>query len=76
MSDFESLKRDLVALSVADRQRVFDLVAALQQQQQQVRSPQGLQFDHFAFVGMWRDRPEMRNSTAWVRTIRQQQWRR
>ncbi|BAU15225.1 hypothetical protein LEP3755_57820 [Leptolyngbya sp. NIES-3755] len=26
-------------------------------------------------VGMWRDRPEMQDSTAWVRQLRQQQWR-
>jgi hypothetical protein len=26
------------------------------------------------FVGMWRDREEMADSTKWVRSIRQQHW--
>ncbi|MEM7536095.1 MAG: hypothetical protein AAF639_28190 [Chloroflexota bacterium] len=27
------------------------------------------------FVGMWKDREEMKDSTAWVREVRQTQWR-
>nr|VFJ57208.1 MAG: Predicted antitoxin, contains HTH domain [Candidatus Kentron sp. DK] len=27
-----------------------------------------------AFVGMWKDRPDMADSTAWVRNLRQQEW--
>ncbi|HLA63544.1 MAG TPA: hypothetical protein VK610_03905 [Rhodothermales bacterium] len=27
-----------------------------------------------AFVGMWKDRPEMEDSTAWVRGLRRTQW--
>ena len=26
------------------------------------------------FIGMWSDRPEMSDSTEWVRTLRQQEW--
>ena len=26
------------------------------------------------FVGMWRDRDDMQDSTAWIRTIRQSHW--
>jgi len=28
------------------------------------------------FVGMWRDREDMRDSVAWVRNLRQHQWER
>jgi hypothetical protein len=28
------------------------------------------------FFGIWRDREDLHNSTAWVRQIRQQQWSR
>lgn len=28
-----------------------------------------------AFVGMWRDREDMRDSSAWVRKVRQSHWR-
>lgn len=27
-----------------------------------------------AFVGMWRDREDMRDSSAWVRNVRQSHW--
>ncbi len=27
------------------------------------------------FVGMWRDREEMQDSTTWVRGLRQQEWK-
>ncbi|PSB13151.1 hypothetical protein C7B61_21440 [filamentous cyanobacterium CCP1] len=33
-----------------------------------------LNFQNEPFVGMWQDRDEMADSTAWVRTIRQQHW--
>ena len=26
------------------------------------------------FVGMWRDRPDMDDSSAWVRRLREQEW--
>jgi hypothetical protein len=28
------------------------------------------------FCGMWRDRDDMKDSTAWVRQVRETQWRR
>jgi hypothetical protein len=27
-----------------------------------------------AFVGMWRDRPDMQDSVAWVRRVREEEW--
>ncbi len=27
-----------------------------------------------AFVGMWRNRADLRDSTAWVRQVRQEEW--
>lgn len=26
------------------------------------------------FIGMWRDREDMRDSTAWVRSLRRREW--
>jgi hypothetical protein len=26
------------------------------------------------FIGMWRDREDMQDSTAWVRSLRQREW--
>lgn len=27
-----------------------------------------------AFIGIWRDRPEMENSSQWVRNLRHREW--
>jgi hypothetical protein len=35
-------------------------------------TPPGLESE--AFVGMWRDREDMRDSSAWVRGVRQSHW--
>ena len=36
---------------------------------------QPLDLTNSAFVGMWKDRADMQDSTGWVRQQRQQQWR-
>ena len=28
------------------------------------------------FIGLWKDRPDMRDSTSWVRDIRKKEWSR
>ncbi|EKU96520.1 hypothetical protein Lepto7375DRAFT_0526 [Leptolyngbya sp. PCC 7375] len=42
---------------------------------QQVLKTDPFSLNNFAFVGMWKDRPELEDSTAWVRQLREQQWR-
>ena len=37
--------------------------------------PRPLDLENSPFVGMWKDRPELEDSTAWVRQVREQQWR-
>ncbi len=46
---------------------------ALSQRLNQQSRP--LDLEGLAFVGMWKDRPELEDSTAWVRQLREQQWR-
>ena len=41
----------------------------------EVNEIRSLDFGKLPFVGLWKDRPELQDSTAWVRQIRQQQWR-
>ncbi|MBO1346174.1 MAG: hypothetical protein EBE86_001650 [Hormoscilla sp. GUM202] len=73
MLDIERLTSDFITLSETDRQRVLDFVATLKERYEQ--APKPLDLENSAFVGMWRDRLEMQDSIAWVRTIRQQHWR-
>lgn len=59
------------------KRQVADFVAFLQQKYQADQPEQeqlGKRFDNEPFVGMWQDRPELEDSTAWVRQVRQTEW--
>ncbi|GAB4367775.1 MAG: hypothetical protein Kow00121_06360 [Elainellaceae cyanobacterium] len=77
MPEFEQLRDDISTLPEPAQQLVIDFVAFLKQRyiQQQTAPSQPLNLDNEPFVGMWSDRPEMQDSTAWVKQVRQQHWR-
>lgn len=77
MPEFEQLRDDISTLPTTAQQLVVDFVAFLKQRYSNPASPspQPLDLDNEPFVGMWSDRPEMQDSTAWVRQVRQQHWR-
>jgi hypothetical protein len=73
MPKFERLTQGIAALPEEAQQIVIDFVIFLKQRyQNQPTNPQPLNLGNDPFVGMWSDRPEMQDSTAWVRQIRQQ----
>jgi Protein of unknown function (DUF2281) len=75
MPEFERLTEDIAALPEEAQQIVMDFVTFLKQRyQHQPTTPQPLNLENEPFVGMWSDRPEMQDSTAWVRQIRQPHW--
>lgn len=78
MSDLDRLQADVTSLPEEVQQTVIDFVSFLKQRHQTSppQSPQPITFDNQPFVGMWRDRPEMKDSVAWVRRARTQQWQR
>lgn len=77
MLEFEQLKQDISALPEEAQRLVADFVAFLKQRYQHTfaETHQPLDLDNDPFVGMWSDRTDMRNSTDWVRQVRQQHWR-
>lgn len=59
------------------KRQVADFVAFLQQKYQADQpEPQksGKRFENEPFIGMWQDRLELEDSTAWVRQARQTEW--
>lgn len=72
MLDLDRLQEDVIALPEEVQQTIIDFVSFLKQRHQtnQNQSPKPITFDDQPFVGMWSDRPEMRDSVAWVRRIR------
>jgi Protein of unknown function (DUF2281) len=77
MLKFEQLRDDVSALPETAQQLVVDFVAFLKQRyaHSQTTPSHPLNLENEPFVGMWSDRPEMQDSTAWVRQKRQQHWR-
>jgi hypothetical protein len=78
MLEFERLKQDILTLPDDAQRLVHDFVVFLKQRyptHDQERH-QALDLDQEPFVGMWCDRPDMVDSSAWVKHVRQQHWHR
>ena len=77
MLKFERLRDDISALPETAQQLIIEFVALLKQHYSPSKpSPSHpLNLENEPFVGMWSNRSEMQDSTAWVRQIRQQHWR-
>ncbi|MBM3495571.1 MAG: DUF2281 domain-containing protein [Armatimonadetes bacterium] len=75
--DTESVIKDLASLPPDARREVHELIALLkarrQRRQPRVRRPRALRVE--PFIGMWRDRADMADSVAWVRSSRRNEWR-
>ena len=73
----ETIWHQFTALPLDAQREVADFIALLHErdrsQKSSQQSPQvDLQTD--PFIGMWKDREDMQDSTQWVRTIRQGEW--
>lgn len=72
--DAAKVAREVASLPADAQREIIDFVAFLK-----ARYPSGANVDKAKqtkltcepFVGMWRDRDDMRDSTAWVRHLRQ-----
>jgi len=73
----ESLLEELAQLPETAQQQVVDFIAFLRSRyalEQPVLSPQVGELANEPFVGMWRDREDVQDSTDWVRKIRRSEW--
>ena len=77
MTKLEQLNKDIASLPEEAQQLLSDFVAFLKQRYQtsHSQSKQSLDLENETFVGMWSDRKEMKDSTAWVQQVRQKHWR-
>jgi hypothetical protein len=77
--DRDALWRDYVALPPEARKQVAEFMAFLAKRNVKTRAaPQRTKFPlgDEPFVGMWRDRADMIDSSAWVRSVRAREWTR
>ena len=76
--DRENLWRDFDALPPEGQRQVADFVAFLLARSGRIRPAKPSARPPLAeepFVGIWQGRPDMEDSTAWVRAVRAREWR-
>jgi hypothetical protein len=74
-----SLFRDIGALPPEAQKQVSDFVAFLKLRYpvvQAARKVGKVQLADEPFIGMWRGREDMQDSSAWVRRVRESEWER
>jgi hypothetical protein len=73
----EEILREIALLPPEGQRLVEGFVAFLRQRyapSQPVAQPPDSGLEGESFIGMWRDRDDMRDSSAWVRHIRRSEW--
>ncbi len=73
----QELLNEFLSLPPEAQRQVIDFIAFLRQRYAVVESAsQSPDFDltNNSFIGMWRDRQDLSDSTAWVRSVRENEW--
>ncbi len=73
----EEILREITSLPPEGQRLVEYFVAFLRQRyahSQPVAQPAAFSLENESFIGMWRDRDDLRDSSAWVRDVRQSEW--
>jgi hypothetical protein len=73
---YEEILRELASLPPEGQLEAADFITSLHKRYSRSVSAErdGRDLKDLGFVGMWRDRDDMRDSTAWVRTLREREW--
>ena len=73
----EELLREIDSLPPEARRQVEEFIALLRQRYESSAQAEAVEATDLlteGFIGMWRDRGEMRDSSAWVRGQREREW--
>lgn len=73
----QELLNEFLSLPVEAQLQVMEFIAVLRQQYPVVEPAKELVDDNLAndsFMGMWRDRQDLTDSNAWVRSLRKHEW--
>lgn len=75
----EKVWDDFAALPVEAQRQAADFIAFLRQRHQTPKTKKRVKktaLNQEPFVGIWRDRTDMQDSTEWVRRLREKEWTR
>ena len=72
----EEFLRELASLPPEGQRQVADFIALLRERYAHSQSlePITSNLSQDSFIGMWRDREDMQDSSAWVRNLREHEW--
>jgi len=73
------IAHEIASLPPEAQRQVTDFVAFLKARYPAIKATKKTRRTALAdepFIGMWRDREDMQDSTAWVRDLRQHEWER
>lgn len=73
----EEILREILSLPPEGQQLVADFIIRLReryQRSQSIEKPEGADLNKDGFIGMWHDREDMRDSSEWVRMVREREW--
>lgn len=72
----EEIISEIKSLPLEAQRQIEDFVSFLRdryKRKQTLNSPDS-DFENEEFIGMWRDREDMKDSSAWVRSLRETHW--
>ncbi len=72
----EEILREINSLPIEAKRQIEDFVSFLRERYKnsQPKNNPASDLESEAFVGMWRDREDMQDSSAWVRNVRETHW--
>jgi len=71
------IEQDIDSLPPEAQRQVADFFAFLQERYAlaPVKKSRRIKLTKEPFIGMWKDRSDMKDSVEWVRQVRREQWR-
>ena len=73
----EEILREFLSLPPEDQRQVADFIAFLRKRDRRsdpTEKHESSDLDKDSFIGMWRDREDMQDSSTWVRKVREHEW--
>lgn len=73
---YEEILQEITSLPLEGQRQVIDFIAFVRQRYSQthLNEQTPLKISTESFVGMWEDRDDLKDSSAWVRRIRENEW--
>lgn len=73
----EEILREILSLPPEGQRQVAAFIARLRELYEHTRpheQPENSDLGKDDFIGMWRDREDMQDSSGWVRKVREREW--